>query len=287
MPRRCVVYGCANTADTSNGISIYEIPFWGENTPIAAKRRAKWINFVHRKRDKWMPTPSSVVCSQHFTEDCFQFGSDVVKKYKTPRLKRDEHGICVYPTIDTKLTGAEDSERTKHAKQRAISKPSKLDEEEAPTTSSDILSDEPGPMEQERIPAEELEHSQNCSSCELLKKENKRIRSCWQTSKQKLSAVREELRALRSVTGESSHAQVLDDDIESDNEECSVSEDEAEEPSDEVSEDVEIETETTDTDTDEDINVPPRRIPAKEYNLRTEPKFIVFFTQLLTLSFLP
>ncbi|XP_028413534.1 uncharacterized protein LOC114536370 [Dendronephthya gigantea] len=148
----------------------------------------------------------------------------------------------------------------KRSRSRAISKPSKLDEEEAPTTSSDILSDEPGPMEQETIPAEELEHSQNCSSCELLKKENKRIRSCWQTSKQKLSAVREELRALRSVTGESSHAQVLDDDVESDNEECSVSGDGAEEPSDEVSDDVEIETETetTDTDTDEDINVPPQ-----------------------------
>ena len=70
------------------------------------------------------------------------------------------------------------------------------------------------------------------------------------------------------TTGESSHAQVLDDNIDSDNEECDVSENEecdvseneAEEPSDEVSDvDVETETETTDTETNEDTSVPPQR----------------------------
>ena len=62
------------------------------------------------------------------------------------------------------------------------------------------------------------------------------------------------------TTGESSHAQVLDDDIDSDNEECDVSENDTEEPSDEVSGvDMETETETTDTETDEDTSVPPQR----------------------------
>ena len=117
MPKRCVVYGCSNTADTSNDVSIYEIPFWDENSPIATKRRKKWVNFVRRKRDKWTPTRSSVVCSKHFTEDCFNYGSATVEKYKTPRLKRDEFGICVYPTLDTKLS-SEESERTKRMKQR-------------------------------------------------------------------------------------------------------------------------------------------------------------------------
>ncbi|CAB4038130.1 Hypothetical predicted protein [Paramuricea clavata] len=42
-------------------------------------------------------------------------------------------------------------------------------------------------------------------------------------------------------------------------------------------------TDTADTESDEDISVPPHRVPMKEYNLRTEPKFIVFFSQLLTL----
>jgi hypothetical protein len=117
MPTRCVVYGCSNTADTSNGVFMYEIPFWNENSPITAKRRTKWLNFVRRRRDKWTPTRSSVVCSQHFTDDCFQFGSATVEKYKNPRLKRDEYGICVYPTLDTKLSSSE-SERTKRMKRR-------------------------------------------------------------------------------------------------------------------------------------------------------------------------
>ena len=63
------------------------------------------------------PTRSSVVCSKHFTKDCFLFGSATVEKYKTPRLKRDEFGICVFPTLGTKLSGAE-SERTKRIKRR-------------------------------------------------------------------------------------------------------------------------------------------------------------------------
>ncbi len=50
MPRRCVVYGCSNTADTDNDVFIYEIPFWDNNSPVAAKRREKWINFVQQKR---------------------------------------------------------------------------------------------------------------------------------------------------------------------------------------------------------------------------------------------
>ena len=36
---------------------------------------------------------------------------------------------------------------------------------------------------------------------ELLKKENKRIRSWWQTCKHKLSAAREELQTVRDLTG--------------------------------------------------------------------------------------
>ena len=42
-----------------------------------------------------MPTRLLVVCSKHFNEDCFQFGSATAEKYKIPRLKRDEFGICV------------------------------------------------------------------------------------------------------------------------------------------------------------------------------------------------
>ena len=61
------------------------------------------------------------------------------------------------------------------------------------------------------------------------------------------------------TTGESSHAQPLDDDdIESDEKEFDASGNEAQESSDQVP-DVDIETETTATDTDESTSVPRQR----------------------------
>ena len=101
---------------------MYEIPFWEDNSPVPAKRRKKWVNFVRRKRDKWTPTRSSVVCSKHFTEGCFEYGSITVEKYKTPRLKKDSYGVCVFPTLDTNsISESVESERTKRVKRREVS----------------------------------------------------------------------------------------------------------------------------------------------------------------------
>ena len=122
MPKRCVVYGCSNVADTNKSIFIYQIPFWNDNLPVAVGRRKRWLSIVRRKRDKWVPTSSLVVCSKHFTQDCFVYGSESVEKYKTPRLRRDEHGICVFPTVDTnQLSDSAESERTSRIKRRKVS----------------------------------------------------------------------------------------------------------------------------------------------------------------------
>ncbi|CAB4013438.1 Hypothetical predicted protein [Paramuricea clavata] len=101
-----------------------------------------------------------------------------------------------------------------------------------------------------------------CDNCKLLKKENLRIRSWWHTSKRKLDAVREELRILKGMTGESSREDIhggnegdVESDVESDVEEVEC---ESEELSDDVGE-METETETSDTETDEDTSVPPQR----------------------------
>ncbi len=122
MPERCVVYGCSNTASKDNGIFLYQIPFWDKNTSEAVKRRKKWIDFVRQRRDKWMPTCSSVVCSTHFTEECFEYGSATVDEYKIPRLKSGEFGVCVCPTLQTnQVVGHTESERTKRIKRRKVS----------------------------------------------------------------------------------------------------------------------------------------------------------------------
>ncbi|KAJ8048467.1 THAP domain-containing protein 10 [Holothuria leucospilota] len=77
MPRRCVVGGCSNIPDGRGRISVHRFP--------KAKRMRKiWINFVNNTRSDFACTDNSVICSNHFTEECFdpsfavklQFGLD-------------------------------------------------------------------------------------------------------------------------------------------------------------------------------------------------------------------
>ena len=46
-----------------------------------------------------------------------------------------------------------------------------------------------------------LEKPNTCENCELLKNENKKIRSWWENSKSKLNVVREELKTLKDAKG--------------------------------------------------------------------------------------
>ena len=62
---------CLNVNYPPNGISLYRIPFWNDERPEAKKRRRQWISFVSRKRTKWNPSKSSVVCSAHFSSNDF------------------------------------------------------------------------------------------------------------------------------------------------------------------------------------------------------------------------
>ena len=65
------------------------------------------VDFVKQKRAKWEPTRNSSLCSRHFTEDdfiChFTFADETSGKPIIPRLKQDELGINVFPTIHAKV----------------------------------------------------------------------------------------------------------------------------------------------------------------------------------------
>jgi hypothetical protein len=102
MPKRCVVAGCGNVGDKEKGVSVHIIPYSGDERNEARKRRKKWVDFVKLKRAKWTPTQYSIICSEHFKPDDFSkrfahiegqtfVGNNV--------LKRDEFGICVFPTV--------------------------------------------------------------------------------------------------------------------------------------------------------------------------------------------
>ena len=83
MPNYCVAFGCSNTS-SKPGISCFRFP----KDPVLKK---KWIEQV---RDKWPEGPSknSVVCSEHFTQDCFDASSQLFQSFgmkKTPKLKNN------------------------------------------------------------------------------------------------------------------------------------------------------------------------------------------------------
>ena len=75
MPELCVMCGCSNTASSTRNISVYRIPYWDDNSPIAISRRKKWLSFIRLKRDKWLPSIGPVVCSVNFTEDSFEINT--------------------------------------------------------------------------------------------------------------------------------------------------------------------------------------------------------------------
>jgi len=63
MPIRCVAAGCSQYPSDTVSLQIF---------PKDEKLRKQWTKQVQRTRDKWSPTPSSHLCSDHFTEDCFE-----------------------------------------------------------------------------------------------------------------------------------------------------------------------------------------------------------------------
>ena len=103
MPSRCVVFGCSNTPDPKNGITLHRIPYSDNIRPEAIERRKFWVDFVKRKHAKWKPSGSSCVCSKHFKRD------DFVRNVCLPGqeisyiswLKRDDIGVTPDPSVLT------------------------------------------------------------------------------------------------------------------------------------------------------------------------------------------
>ena len=101
MPKRCVVAGCSNIGDKEKEISLHAIPYSGDERPEAKKRRKKWTDFVSLKQAKWTPTSYSVICYEHFKPEDFLRRFSYVEGESSVGnrwLKRDEIGICVFPT---------------------------------------------------------------------------------------------------------------------------------------------------------------------------------------------
>ncbi len=102
MPERCVVYGCSNTRNVREGISLHAIPFSGDERTEAKKRGKKCVDFVCRTRANWKPTTRAVICSKHFKLEDFSHCYANVRdegSLSNRWLKRDEIGIVAFPSI--------------------------------------------------------------------------------------------------------------------------------------------------------------------------------------------
>ena len=119
MPERCVAARCNNVGDPKKGISMHKFPFFGEECPIKKKRRKQWINFVLERRKMWVPGKSSSLCSDHFTADDFDRPLNMELNLKRD-LKKDDIGVCVYPTKHAKREGEDDEPPSKKSRDKRM-----------------------------------------------------------------------------------------------------------------------------------------------------------------------
>uniref|UniRef100_A0A1X7VAJ4 THAP-type domain-containing protein n=2 Tax=Amphimedon queenslandica TaxID=400682 RepID=A0A1X7VAJ4_AMPQE len=77
----CVAYGCSNTTNVA-GISTYYFP---KDSCLKNKVVAQ------RTRDKWSgPTALSVLCCNHFSQDCFEGGFELGKGFEIKKKRKQK-----------------------------------------------------------------------------------------------------------------------------------------------------------------------------------------------------
>ena len=94
MVNYCVAFGC--TSSSKDGIGVFRLP-------KDMKLRSKWIQQVKRTRANWSgPSYHSVLCSLHFTDDCFEASPSCYGIKKKAVLKKDAFStIFKRPTTGT------------------------------------------------------------------------------------------------------------------------------------------------------------------------------------------
>ncbi|XP_056008424.1 THAP domain-containing protein 10-like [Ostrea edulis] len=89
--RMCVVAGCSKRQ--ADGVSVHIFP-------KDQRQRAAWVRFVKLTRADW-PGPSqyTVICSEHFNEDCYEARFSLMKDFGIPANKCLRKGSVpsIYP----------------------------------------------------------------------------------------------------------------------------------------------------------------------------------------------
>ncbi|XP_063039816.1 uncharacterized protein LOC134435019 isoform X4 [Engraulis encrasicolus] len=100
----CLCYGCQSSQDQSSEGDTRTFHRFPVNDPDRLKL---WISYA--KRDQWSVTSRSVLCSKHFTEDCFDRSGESVslKPDAVPTVPMDsnsqqednEDGVCFFENL--------------------------------------------------------------------------------------------------------------------------------------------------------------------------------------------
>ena len=116
MPRKCVAADC----NTVSGMG-YSLHGW----PCDEGVRSKWTRAVKRQRKDWDgPTPTSLLCSNHFEPECFaiegsryreEMGLPIKKRLKPDAVPtifpRPVHGSFCYSSTPPPRPAAEKRQR--------------------------------------------------------------------------------------------------------------------------------------------------------------------------------
>ena len=116
MVKRCVATGCSNTY--KDGISLYTFP----RDPALRKQ---WTKGVQRTCANWQgPSNNSVLCSEHFTSDCFEVDTAIAASFgieKRRRLKPNAVPTVFHRHLSHSSTEAEAQDVSLTSRKRSIS----------------------------------------------------------------------------------------------------------------------------------------------------------------------
>ena len=93
MVKRCIAAGCSNIAQEN--VSLFSFL----RDPVL---RDRWTKQVRRTHDGWSgPTPYSFVCSDHFTEDCFETDTFMAQKLgiKKRKILKSDAVSTIFPRV--------------------------------------------------------------------------------------------------------------------------------------------------------------------------------------------
>ena len=105
MVNRCVAAGCSNVP--SDRVSLFRFP---KDKALMSK----WEKQVQRTRDRWKVTEHSYLCSDHFTEDCFEV--DFSSKFGIKKRRQLRPGAI--PTIFHRQQPAKDQQKLSLSRKR-------------------------------------------------------------------------------------------------------------------------------------------------------------------------